>query len=66
MIQDVNHKMHGAFNDVDRGDINKWVLGRMLMQFRQWMPAFYNTRFKAESLDPLTGEMSEGFYRTYF
>ena len=66
MIQDVNHKMHGAFNDVDRGDINKWVLGRMLMQFRQWMPAFYNTRFKAESLDPLTGEMNEGFYRTYF
>lgn len=65
-IQEVNHKMHGAFNDVDRGEANRWVIGRMLMQFRQWMPAFYTSRFRNERLNVVTGETEEGFYRTYF
>lgn len=65
-IQEVNHKMHGAFNDVDRGEANRWVIGRMLMQFRQWMPAFYTSRFRNERINIVTGETEEGFYRTYF
>ena len=65
-IQDVNHRMHGAFNDVDRGDANKWVIGRALMQFRQWMPAFYTQRFRKERINVMTGESEEGFYNTYF
>lgn len=65
-IQHVNHGMHGAFNEVDRGDINRFVLGRMVMQFRQWMPAFYMKRFRSERFNVITGQTEEGFYRTYY
>ena len=58
--------MHGAFNDVDRGDIHRNVLGRMVMQFRQWMPAFYTARFGKQRINVLTGETEEGFYNTYY
>lgn len=65
-IQQTNHKMHGAFNDVDRGDIHRNVLGRMVMQFRQWMPAFYTSRFGKQRINVITGETEEGFYNTYY
>lgn len=64
IIQDVNHAMHGAFSDIDRGDIHRHVVGRLLMQFRQWMPAFYSDRFKGRRLNIKTGETEEGFYIT--
>lgn len=58
--------MHGAFNDIDRGDIHRMVVGRMAMQFRQWMPAFYMSRFRKNRINVLTGENEEGFYNTYY
>lgn len=64
LIQDANHKMHGAFNSVDRGDIHRKVLGRLAAQFRQWMPAFYNERFERERYNLKTGLKEEGFYIT--
>lgn len=64
IIQNVNHSMHGAFNSVDRGDASRNVLGRLIMQFRQWMPAFYMSRFKSSRLNVVTGEEEEGMYRT--
>lgn len=62
VIQDANHRMHGAFNETDRGDIHRHVIGRLAMQFRQWMPAFYSERFKSKRLNIVTGETEEGFY----
>lgn len=58
--------MHGAFNETDRGEINKYVLGRMVLQFRQWMPSFYSKRFRKTRVNVLTGETEEGFYNTYY
>lgn len=66
LIQNVNHSMHGAFNQVDRGDMSTHILGRLVMQFRQWMPAFYMARFKSNRLNVVTGEEEEGMYITAF
>lgn len=63
-IQSANHAMHGAFNATDKGDIHRNVIGRLAMNFRQWMPAFYMDRFRAKRYQIITGKEEEGFYRT--
>ena len=63
-IQDVNHRMHGAFNQTDIGDMNRNAVGRLIKQYRQWMPAFFMDRFKTKRLNVVTGNEEEGFYIT--
>lgn len=64
LIQEANHRMHGAFGSVDRGEIHRSVVGRLIMQFRQWMPAFYLERFKSKRINIATNTEEEGFYYT--
>jgi hypothetical protein len=40
------------------------ALGRMAMQFRQWMPEHYNRRFASAYYDAQLEQMREGFYRS--
>lgn len=63
-IQDANHRMHGAFNQTDMGDMNRSAVGRLIKQYRQWMPAFFMDRFKTKRLNVVTGKEEEGFYIT--
>ena len=63
-IQSANNKMHGAFNSTDKGDIHRNVLGRLVMNFRQWMPSFYMDRFKSRRYKLATDTEEEGFYVT--
>lgn len=62
LIQDSNHRMHGAFNQTDIGDMNRNAVGRLIKQYRQWMPAFFMDRFKSKRLNVVTGQEEEGFY----
>ena len=64
-IQEVNHKSLSNFGEVDKGEIHKYVAGRFLMQFRQWMPKFYMERFKGKRYNMQTDEWEEGYYKTY-
>ena len=63
-IQNVNHTMHGAFGEVDRGDAHRSVIGRLILQYRQWMPAYYMNRFKSKRYNLTTDQEEEGFYLT--
>jgi len=63
-IQVISHKINGAYSDIDKGQINNSVYGRLLMQYRQWMPAFYMSRFKSSRYNAVTDRMEEGYYRT--
>lgn len=63
-IQKVNHSMHGAFTEEDKGAIHQFALGRLIMQFRQWMPGHYGRRFNKAYFDTALGIEREGFYRT--
>lgn len=64
-IGKVSQSMNGAFNDTDRGAINRYSLGRLVMQFRQWMPAHYYRRFASTYYDARLDEYREGYYRTF-
>lgn len=65
-IKYVNTTMHGAFNSEDRGMIHRYAFGRLIMNFRQWMPAHYARRFKGRYYDPLLRQFREGYYVTSF
>ena len=63
-IGKINQSLNGAFNEDDKGAIHRHALGRLLMQFRQWMPAHYGRRFGGKRYDAILGER-EGYYRTF-
>ena len=65
-INYVNKSMHGAFNDMDKGMIHRYALGRLVMNFRQWMPAHYGRRFRGRYYDADLEEFREGYYVTTF
>jgi len=64
-INRVNSQMHGGYSDAEKGNINRTFLGRLLMQFRQWMPATYSKRFSRDYYDPILQTTKEGYYISY-
>lgn len=63
-IQVISHRINGAYSEIDKGQLNNNVLGRMLLQYRQWMPAFYMSRFKTSRYNAANDRMEEGYYLT--
>lgn len=62
IIKYCNDSMHGAFGAKDKGMIHRTFFGRMLMNFRQWMPAHYQRRFGKRRYNTILKEDREGFY----
>jgi len=66
----VNHKMHGIYNQADKGSIENTMTGQLLMQFRHWARPGWVKRFgtrggiKTESFWNIRrNEMDEGDYK---
>lgn len=64
VIRKVNDTMHGAFSADDKGAIHRKAVLRLVMQFRQWMPAHYARRFGQGYYDADLESWREGYYRT--
>lgn len=65
-IGKVNQSLNGAFSEDDKGAIHRGALGRLAMQYRQWMPAHYNRRFASTYYDARLDKWREGYYRTLY
>lgn len=63
-ISYVNRSMHGAFGTDEKGLIHQYAWGRLVMNFRQWMPAHYARRFNKLHWDATLGDFREGYYVT--
>lgn len=61
-IDYANKSMHGAMNAEDRGLIHQYVLGRLAMNFRQWMVAHYSRRFRGRHFDFDLMDYREGYW----
>jgi hypothetical protein len=44
-VKGVNQDLHGIYNKLDKGLIQKQAVGRLLLQFRNWMRPGWNKRF---------------------
>lgn len=63
-IKLVNQEHHGAMNEEDKGLIHRYLWGKAIMNFRQWMVKHYSRRFRGAHVDTLTGRLREGIYVT--
>lgn len=62
----VNMVIHGNTDKNSPKLMNKFILGRLLGQFRSsWLPEGWNSRFQAEHMDIQLGRVVKGRYRTY-
>lgn len=61
-IMYANQTMHGAMNEEDKGLIHQYILGRLAMNFRQWMVGHYSRRFREKHFDFAAGDWREGYW----
>lgn len=61
-IRFINQDMHGSMNTEDKGIIQQYILGRMVMNFRQWMVRHYSRRFRGRHFDATLQEYREGYW----
>jgi len=64
----VNQYLHGIYNKMDAGTIQKYALGRLGMQFRKWARPSWNKRFGTKFWGSFWNErremLDEGYYKT--
>lgn len=65
IIHNCNNRLQGAYNMIDKGDIHKITIGRLVAQFRQWMPALVMNRASGYKINLRTNKEEEGYYRTF-
>lgn len=63
-IRYCNQSTHGSMNEEDKGLIHQHMLGRFVMNLRQWMVEHYSRRYRAPHPDSTLGEYREGYYYT--
>ena len=64
-VAKVNHNLMGIYNQEDLSAAHRTILGRLLLMHRNWLVPMFNYRFGSRQTDLLTGEVSEGYYRTF-
>jgi hypothetical protein len=62
----LNKRMHGVYNDFDKGTAQRYALGRLLMMYRKHMYPGLKRRYKGLSYDEELGGATEGIYNTFW
>jgi hypothetical protein len=70
-VQGLNHRAHGVYNKQDAGVVQRYVLGRLALQFRRWLrPGYLNRWGRGHDWKPewneRIGKMEQGYYKTMF
>ena len=65
LITNVNQHLFGIYNEQDRNAASRYILGRLLMQYRGWITPQMNKRFMKGRVNLTTGKYEEGYYRTF-
>ena len=60
----INQHTFGVYNDDDMIGARRLILGRFVMQYRDWIPAQFRYRFGSKTYNMEKGGYVEGYYRT--
>lgn len=63
-IGDLNRHLFGVYNDEDSIAARRYMWGRFLMQYRDWIPSQFRYRFGVKTHNLDSGQDFEGYYRT--
>jgi hypothetical protein len=61
----LNKKMHGVYNDFDKGVLQRYAGGRLVLMYRKHLYQGIKRRFKSASFDEELGGATEGMYRVF-
>lgn len=61
-IKYANQTTHGSMNIEDKGRIHQNLMGRAIMNFRQWMVEHYSRRFRKRHWDGILQAFREGYW----
>ena len=62
----LNKRMHGVYNDFDKGTAQRYSLGRLVVMYRKHLVPGYKRRWKKMSMDQELGSFTEGYYTTFW
>lgn len=62
----LNKRMHGVYNDFDKGTLQRYSMGRLVVMYRKHLVPGYKRRWKRLSMDEELGTWTEGYYRTFW
>jgi hypothetical protein len=62
----LNKKMHGVYNNFDKGTLQRYWYGKLALMYRKHMYPGYMRRFQSTRFDEELGSMTEGFYGTFW
>lgn len=63
-IRHCNQNTHGSMNEEDKGIIHRNMIGRSVMNLRQWMVEHYSRRYRGKHFDASSGRVEEGYWVT--
>lgn len=62
----LSKRMHGVYNDFDKGTAQRYSLGRLATMYRKHLVPGYKRRYKKLSYDQELEGFTEGYYRTFY
>lgn len=62
----LSKRMHGVYNDFDKGTSQRYSLMRLLLMYRKHLVPGYKRRFKRLSYDQELESITEGYYVTFY
>jgi hypothetical protein len=62
----LSKRMHGVYNEFDKGTSQRYSLGRLAVMYRKHLVPGYKRRFKKLGMDQELGAFTEGYYRTFW
>lgn len=65
-IRYCNQSTHGSMNEEDKGIIHRKMMGRLAMNFRQWMVEHYSRRYRKRHFDASLKAEREGYWYSVY
>lgn len=64
-MHSINKRLHGVYNSFDKPELQRQWYGKMVLMFRKHIYKGMTQRYGKERRDEESGEIIEGYYRTY-
>lgn len=65
-IHAMNKRLHGVYNEFDKAEAQRYLLGRLALMYRKFVVPGYKKRFKSLGADQELGSLTAGYYMTFY